>query len=98
MVSALHKKQICFLYRPYGFGVLNQQTINVRKDSKMLLFLKYEFTVVYKLGTTHVITDALSKLLDNSKPLGVPNQIVDASLFSIEPIWMEEVKTYLKTS
>ncbi len=64
----------------------------------MLLFLKYEFTIVYKLGRTHVVVDALSKLLDNLKPLGVPNQIVDASLFFIEPIWMQEIKTYLKTS
>jgi hypothetical protein len=63
-----------------------------------LLFLKYEFTIVYKLGRTHVVVDALSKLLDNLKPLGVPNQIVDASLFFIEPIWMQEIKTYLKTS
>jgi hypothetical protein len=53
-----------------------------------LLFLKYEFTIVYKLGRTHVVVDALSKLLDNLKPLGVPNQIVDASLLFVEPIWM----------
>jgi hypothetical protein len=35
-------------------------------------------------------------LLYNLEPLGVPNETVDASLFSIEPIWMQEVKTYLK--
>jgi hypothetical protein len=37
-------------------------------------------------------------LPNNFKPLGVPNQIVDASLFFVEPIWMQEVKTYLETS
>jgi hypothetical protein len=36
------------------------------------LFLEYEFTVVYKLSKTHVVIDVLSRLLDNSKPLGVP--------------------------
>jgi hypothetical protein len=55
-----------------------------------------EFTVVYKPGRTHVVVDVLSKLPDNSKPLGVPNQIVDMSLFLVEPIWMQEVKTYLE--
>ncbi len=55
--------------------------------TRWLLFLEYEFTVVYKLGKTHVVVDVLSILLDNSKPLGVPNQIVDVSLFFVEPIW-----------
>jgi hypothetical protein len=36
-----------------------------------LLFLEYEFIVVYKLSITHVVVDALSKLLNSSKLLGV---------------------------
>jgi hypothetical protein len=64
----------------------------------LLLFLEYKFTVVYKLGRTHVGDNALSRLLDYGKPFVVPNKTLDASLFSIEPIWMQEVKTYLKTS
>jgi len=63
----------------------------------LLLLLEFEFTVVYKLDT-HVVVDALSILLDNLEPLGVLDQTMDASLFSIEPIWMEEVKTYLEIS
>jgi hypothetical protein len=43
-----------------------------KRIAKWLLFLEYEFTIVYKLGRTHVIVDVLSKLLDSSKPLGVP--------------------------
>jgi hypothetical protein len=39
--------------------------------------------IVYKLGGTHVVVDVLSKLLISLEPLGVPYQIVDASLFSI---------------
>jgi hypothetical protein len=50
--------------------------------------LEYEFTVLYKLGRTRVVVDVLSKLLNSWEPLGVPNQIVNASLLSIEPIWM----------
>jgi hypothetical protein len=37
----------------------------------LLLFLEYEFTIVYKLGKTHVVVDVLSKLPYSSKPLGV---------------------------
>ncbi len=54
----------------------------------LLLFLEYEFIVVYKLGRTHVVLNVLFELPNNSKPLGVPNQIMDASLFFVEPIWM----------
>jgi hypothetical protein len=39
----------------------------------LLLFLEYEFTLVYKPGRTHVVVDVLSKLLDNLEPLDVPN-------------------------
>jgi hypothetical protein len=64
----------------------------------LLLFLEYEIKIIYKPNRTHVVVHALSRLLHNSKPLGVPNQTMDASLFFVEPIWMQEVKTYLKTS
>ncbi len=62
-----------------------------------MLFLEYAFIVVYKHGNT-CGSDVLSKLPNNLKPLGVPDQIVNASLFFVEPIWMQEVKSYLKTN
>jgi hypothetical protein len=65
--------------------------------AKWLLFLDYEFTIVYKLGRTHLVDDVSSKLPDNLEPLGVPNQTINASLFSIKCIWMQEVKNYLET-
>jgi hypothetical protein len=43
-----------------------------------LLFLEYEFIVVYKLGRTHVVVDALFRLPYSLEPLGVLDQIVDA--------------------
>jgi hypothetical protein len=63
----------------------------------MLLFLDYEFIVVYKLGRTHVVADVLSILSNSLETLGVPDQTMNASLFSIKPIRMQEVKSYLKT-
>jgi hypothetical protein len=47
----------------------------------LLLFLEYEFIVFYKHGRIHVVADALSKLLGNLEPLGIPDQTIDASLF-----------------
>ncbi len=54
----------------------------------LLLFLEYEFIVVYKLGKTHVIVDVLSKLLDSSEPLGVLDPTIDASFLFVKAIWM----------
>ncbi len=51
---------------------------------------------MYKHGKTHVVVNVISMLLNSLEPLGVSDQTMDASLFSIEPIWMQEVKTYLK--
>jgi hypothetical protein len=62
----------------------------------LLLFLKHESTIVYKLGCTHVVTDALFRLvLDTTKPIGVPDQTIDGTLFMLQLIWLEKVKTYL---
>ncbi len=62
----------------------------------LLLFLKYEYTIIYKLGHTHVVTDALFRLiLDTTKPIGVLDQTINASLFMLQPIWLEKVKNYL---
>jgi hypothetical protein len=52
---------------------------------------------VYKPGKTHVITNALLKQPDITKPTGVPKQTIDASLFYIKPKWLNDVKEFLKT-
>ncbi len=43
-----------------------------------------------------MVVDVLSKLPNSSKPLGVLDQIVDASLFFVKPIRMQEMKNYLE--
>jgi hypothetical protein len=53
-----------------------------------LLFLEYEFTIVYKLGRNHVVIDVLSILPNSLEPLGVPYQTIDASLFFVKHTWM----------
>jgi hypothetical protein len=68
--------------------LVNKPLVLGRITKWLLLFLEYEFTIIYKHGRTHVITNDLSRLLDSSKPLGIPYQVVDASLFSIKHVWM----------
>jgi hypothetical protein len=96
MVYVLHK------FRPFLFGnkfvfyvnhmafvyMVNKPHVSRSIAKWLSLFLEYEFIVVYKLGKTHVVVDASSRLPNRSKPLGVLDQIVDASLFSVEPMWM----------
>ncbi len=52
---------------------------------------------MYKLGRTHVVANALSKLLNIIELIGVPNQTIDASVFYIKPEWLNDVKEFLKT-
>jgi hypothetical protein len=35
----------------------------------LLLFLEYDFTIVYKPGRTHVVVDALSRLSNITEPI-----------------------------
>jgi hypothetical protein len=56
------------------------------------LFLEYDFTIVYKPGRTHVVADALLRLLDITEPIGVPDQTTYASLFYTKLEWLNDIK------
>ncbi len=62
----------------------------------LLLFLEYDFTIVYKPRRTHVVVDALSRLLGIIETIGVPNQTTNASLFYIKLEWLNDVKEFLR--
>ncbi len=47
---------------------------------------------MYKLGITHVVTNALSKLPDIIEPIGVLDQTIDVSLVYIGPKWLNDVE------
>jgi hypothetical protein len=76
--------------------LVNKPQVFGRIARWLLLFLEYEFIIIYKPGRTHVVVDVLFRLPNSLKPLGIPNQTMDASLFFVEPIWMQEIKSYLK--
>jgi hypothetical protein len=52
---------------------------------------------MYKLGKIHVVANALSRLLDSTKPTGMSDQTIDASLFYTRLEWLNDVKELLKT-
>jgi hypothetical protein len=51
--------------------LVNRSHVSRRIARWLILFLKYDFTIVYKPSRIHVVADALSRLLDITKPIGV---------------------------
>jgi hypothetical protein len=57
--------------------------------------MEYEFIVVYKPRCTHVVTDALSKLTNPTKPMGIRYQTIDAMLFHMGAITIKQAKNHV---
>ncbi len=51
--------------------LVNKPQMLGRITRRLLLFLEYEFTIVYKLDRTHVVANVLSILLNSLEPLGL---------------------------
>jgi len=81
MVFALHKFKHYLLGNKFLFYLGQRLSQDLRRIVRcLLLFLKYDFIVVYKLGKTHVNAYALSKLLDTIEFTRFPKQTIDVSL------------------
>ena len=63
----------------------------------LLLFLEFDSKVVYKLGKTHGVADALSCNEGAEPAIGIPDQTTDAQLFSMQPDWIHPIIDYLQT-
>jgi hypothetical protein len=104
MVYALHKFKHFLLGNKFVFYVdhmvqvylVNKSQVSRRIARWWLLLLECEFTVLYKLGRTHVVANVLSIWPDSLVPLGVSYQTMDSKIFFIKHIWMQKVKTYLE--
>jgi hypothetical protein len=89
MVFALHKIKHYLLGNKFVFYVdhmaliylVNKPQVLGVKVKWLLLFLEYNFTIVYKLGGTHVVIDSLSRLLDIITPTITLDQTTNASFF-----------------
>jgi hypothetical protein len=93
MVFALHKFKHYLLVNKFVLYVnhmvlvylVNKPQISRRIVKRLLLFLKYDFIVVYKPSKTHVATNALLRLPNMIELTCVLNQTIDASLFYTKP-------------
>ena len=63
----------------------------------LLLFLEFDFKVIYKPGKIHGVADALSRNEGAKLATGIPDQTTDAHLFSIQPDWTHPIIDYLQT-
>jgi hypothetical protein len=64
----------------------------------MLLFLEYNFLVVYRPRCFHLVVDVFLQLLDVIENSRVFEKTIDASLFILQLEWMQEVHTYISTN
>jgi hypothetical protein len=49
----------------------------------LLLFLEYDFKIMYQLGRSHLMANALSQLLKNFEPIKILDQTSDVHLFTL---------------
>jgi len=77
--------------------LVNKPQVLRRIARWLLLFLEYDFTIVYKPRKIHVIVDALSRISGITEPTSVFDQTIDASLLYTGPEWLNDVKEFLKT-
>jgi hypothetical protein len=53
--------------------IVNKPQVYGRMTMWLLLFLEYDFKIVYKLGRSHLMVYALNRLPNQTKLVGVPN-------------------------
>ncbi len=62
----------------------------------VILFLEYDFIILYKPCKIHVVADVLFKLLDTKKPRGIPRIDHKCQLVFHRPKWLNGVKNFLQ--
>jgi hypothetical protein len=65
--------------------LVNKPQVSRKVARWLLLFFEYDFRVVYKPSRIHVVANALSRLSNGTKPIGVLDQTTNASLFYTGP-------------
>ncbi len=89
MVYALHKFRHYLLSNWFVFYVdhmalvylVYKPQVSDRIIKWLLLFIEYDFKIVYKFSRSHLMADALNRFPNQEKSIGVPNQTIDGHLF-----------------
>ncbi len=71
-----HMALMYLVNKPQVFGIITKW---------LLLFLEYEFKIVYKLGISHLMADAFSRLPNQVEPVGIIDQTINVHLFTLQP-------------
>ncbi len=67
----LSNKFVFYVDRMALVYLVNKPQVSRRIARRLLLFLEYDFTIVYRPNITHLVVDALSRLSDVIEPIGV---------------------------
>jgi hypothetical protein len=103
MVYALQNFRHYMLNNKFTFYVnhmalvdlVNKPQVFHRLARWLLLFLEYYFKIVYKPGRSHLMVDALNRLPNQTKLVGILNQTCDVHMFTLQPKWLQSVYEYL---
>ena len=77
--------------------LVNKPQVSGRLAQWLLLFLEFDFKVIYKPRKIHSVADALSCNEGAESTTGIPDQTTDAQLFSMQPDWIHPIIDYLQT-
>ncbi len=103
MVYALHKFLHYLLGNRFTFYVhrmalvylVNKPQVSSMLVKWLLLFLEYDFKIVYKPSRSHLMVDALSKLSNQTERVKILDQTCDAHMFILQHEWLLSVYDYL---
>jgi hypothetical protein len=71
--------------------LVNKPQVFHRLTKWILLFLIYDFKIVYKPSRSHLMANALSTLPNQTRLVGVPNQTHNVHLFTLRLEWLQSV-------
>ena len=77
--------------------LVNKPQVSGKLARWLLLFLEFDFKVIYKPGKTHGVADVLSRNEGAEPATGIPDQTTDAQLFSMQPDWIHPIIDYYHT-
>ncbi len=103
MVYALHKSKDYLFGTRFVFYVdhitlvylVNKPQVSSIIARWLLLFLEYDFKIVYKPSRSHLMANALSRLPNQTESVGVPDETTDVHMFTIQPKWLQNIYDYM---
>jgi hypothetical protein len=63
--------------------LINKPQVSSKLIRWLLLFMEYDFKIIFKLDRSHLMVDALSRLPNHTEHVAVPNQTCDVHLFTL---------------